>query len=108
MAEIERHPAVVAEDLPKIYATIARDNPAAAERVLDAVEVTFDLLAREPAAGVAYLTRNAKLRGLRMLPVIGFRNYLVFHRIAGERVRILYVTHGARHLLRLFRRSQRE
>jgi toxin ParE1/3/4 len=108
VAEIERHPAVLADDLPEIYGYIARDNPAAAERVLDAVEATFNLLAQEPEAGVAYPTRNPKLRGLRMLPVIGFRNYLVFHRFAGGSVRVLYVAHGARHLLRHFRRTPRE
>lgn len=108
VAEIERHPAVVSDDLPEIYDHIARENPVAAERVLDAVEATFNLLAREPEAGVAYPTRNTKLRGLRMLPVVGFRNYLVFHRVENGTVRVLYVTHGARHLLRLFRRTSRE
>jgi plasmid stabilization system protein ParE len=39
---------------------------------------------------------------LRMLPVSGFQNYLVFYRDEGESVRVLYVVHGARHLLRLF------
>ena len=108
MAEIERHPAVVSDDLPEIYSHIAHENPAAAERVLDAVEATFNLLAREPEAGVVYPTRNTKLRVLRMLPVIGFQNYLVFHRVKNGTVRVLYVTHGARHLLRLFRRTSRE
>lgn len=38
---IERHPAVIEDDLPGIHAHIARDNPAAAERLLDAVDATF-------------------------------------------------------------------
>jgi plasmid stabilization system protein ParE len=55
---IERHDAVLADDLPCIYAFIARDNPAAAEDVLAAVEATFDRLARQPECGVLYANRN--------------------------------------------------
>jgi len=106
-ARIERHSAVIEQDLPGIYAFIARDNPAAAERVLDAVEQTLDQLAEQPDCGLSYPTRNLKLQSLRMFPVIGFHDYLVFYRVETERVRILYVTHGARHLGRLFRREPR-
>ncbi len=104
---IEPHAAVLAEDLPGIYAFIARNDPQAAERVLAAVETTFDQLVRQPQCGVSYPTRNAKLRDVRMLPVNGFANYLVFYRLIPDAVRILYVVHGARHLPRLFRREPR-
>ena len=107
-ARIDRHPAVVEQDLPDIYSFIAEHDPAAAERVLDAVEETFRQLARHPDCGVLYPTRNRKLRGLRMFPVSRFPNYLVFYRVETLRIRILYVTHGARYLLRLFRRESRE
>ncbi len=103
----ERHPAVIAEDLPDIYASIGRDNPPAAERVLDAVEATFAQLTRQPECGVTYRSRNRNLPEVRMLPVIGFANYLVFYRIEAEAVRILYVVHGARHLPRFFRQESR-
>jgi toxin ParE1/3/4 len=106
-ARIERHPAVVEQDLPAIYAFIAQHDPAAAERVLDAVEVTLGKLAQHPDCGAPYPTRNPKLQGLRMLPVSGFHNYLVFYRVETESLRLLYVVHGARHLLRLFRREHR-
>jgi toxin ParE1/3/4 len=107
-ARIERHSAVIEQDLPDIYAFIAQHDPAAAERVLDAVEKTFDQLAEQPDCGVSYPTRNPRLQELRMLPVIGFRDYLIFYRVEIESVRILYVTHGARQLARLFRREPRE
>jgi toxin ParE1/3/4 len=107
-ARIERHSAVIEHDLPDIYAFIARDDPAAAERVLDAVEETLHRLAQQPDCGVPYSTRNRKLQGLRMFPVIGFHNYLVFYRVEPNSIRILYVTHGARYLLRLFRRESRQ
>lgn len=104
---LERHPAVITEDLPDIYASIARDNPAAAERVLDGIKLTFAQLTQQPECGVTYRSRNRNLPDVRMLPVIGFANYLVFYRIEAEAVRILYVVHGARHLPRLFRQKSR-
>jgi len=104
----ERHPAVIEDDLPGIYAHIAYDNPAAAERVLDAVAETFAHIAAQPESGVLYPTRNPQMKTVRMLPVNGFNNYLVFYRIEADAVRVLYVVHGARHLPRLFGRERRE
>jgi plasmid stabilization system protein ParE len=40
-ARIDRHSAVVEQDLPEIYSFIAQRDPAAAERVLDAVKKLF-------------------------------------------------------------------
>ena len=86
--------------MPVIYSFIAKDDVSAAEHVLDAIGDTFELLTREPDAGVSYKTRNSKLRGMKMIPVAGYRNYLVFYRVGAECVRILYVVHGARDLVR--------
>ena len=104
---LERHPAVITDDLPDIYRSIGGDNPPAAERVLDAIVLTFTQLMRQPECGVTYRSRNRSLTDMRMLPVIGFTNYLVFYRIEAEAVRNLYVVHGARHLLRFFRQEPR-
>lgn len=106
--KIERHAAVIEDDLPGIYAHIARDNPAAAKRVLDAVAESFVRIASCPESGVLCPTRNPQIKTVRMLPVIGFSNYLVFYRIETDTVRVLYVVHGARHLPRLFGRERRE
>jgi len=104
---IERHPAVIAIDLPGIYAYIARENPAAADRVLNAVSDTFSQIASQPECGLQYPSRHPWMKEVRMLPVTGFNHYLVFYEIADESIRILYVVHGARHLPRLFRRERR-
>ncbi len=104
---IEPHSAVLAEDLPGIYAFIAREDQRAAERILEAIEATFDQLARQPECGVSYPTRTLNLQDVRMLPVSDFPNYLVFYRLEGDAVRVLYVVHGARHLPRFFRRDPR-
>jgi toxin ParE1/3/4 len=105
---IERHRAVIEEDLPGIHAYIAKHNPDAAERVLDAVDETFGRIAAQPECGVNYPALCPRLNGVRMLPVVRFNAYLVFYRITSESVRILYVVHGARHLPRLFGRGLRE
>lgn len=105
--KIEPHPAVLAEDLPAIYAFIARDDRGAADRVLDAVQLTFDAIVHQPECGVRYPTRNPLLQNVRMLPVNNFPNYLVFYRVEDATVHVLYVVHGARDLPRLFRRAPR-
>ena len=104
---IDRHPAVIDEDLPGIYAYIAQDDSVAAERWLTAVEDTLDQISRFPECGVGYRTRRRKLSGIRMLPVSGFTDYLVFYRVESGSIRVLYVVHGAQHLLRLFRKKPR-
>lgn len=105
---IERHPAVTEKDLPGIYAHIARENPVAAERVLDAVAQTFMHISADPEIGVLYPAQNLRMEPVRMLPVTGFNNYLVLYKVETEAIRILYVVHGARLLPRLFGRERRE
>jgi len=106
--KIERHPAVIEDDLPGIYPHLAQGNPAAAERILDAIAETFEQIAAHPESGIAYPSRNPAMSAVRMLPASGFNNYLVFYRITADAIRILYVVHGARHLPRLFGRERRQ
>ena len=75
--------------------------------MLEAVDATLKHLLAHPESGVSYPTRNPGLKEARMLPVIGFQNYLIFYRADRETVRVLYVVHGARHLPRLFQRERR-
>ncbi|HEY3897173.1 MAG TPA: type II toxin-antitoxin system RelE/ParE family toxin [Chthoniobacter sp.] len=103
----EINDAVLTSDLPAIYAFIARNNPSAAERVLESVHQTFARITQTPSSGVVYSPRNPGLKGIRMLPVDGYPNYLVFYRSESDLVRVLYVVHGARHLSHLFRREPR-
>ena len=105
--KLEPHAAVLAQDLPAIYSFIAKADPNAAERVLDAVERTFETIAHQAVSGVRYSTRNPLLKNVRMLPVHDFPNYLVFYRIEGTAIQVLYVVHGARDLPRLFRSEPR-
>ena len=75
---IEPHQAVIDKDLPGIYAHIARDNQTAAERLLEAVAVTFSQIQMQPEIGALYLTRNPQMKSVRMLPVCGFNLFWSF------------------------------
>jgi len=92
---IWRHPRVD-EDLLDIWLFIARDNVAAADRVLDHIEAKFRLLADHPEIGRA---RPDIAPAFRMLPVL---NYLVLYKVANDRIEIVRVVHGARSLEILF------
>lgn len=93
--EIWRHPKVD-DDLLEIWLFIARDNVAAADRVLDHIEAKLRLLADYPEIGRG---RPDIAPNARMLPVL---NYLVLYKLADERVEIVRVVHGARRLEALF------
>ncbi|HLY61937.1 MAG TPA: type II toxin-antitoxin system RelE/ParE family toxin [Terriglobia bacterium] len=69
---------------------IARDNPAAAACVVEAIANTVELLAQCPALG-----RPGRVDGTREL-VVPDTPYLVPYRVRGHAVEILRVFHGAR------------
>lgn len=106
MKSLSRHPSVK-QDLAEIYWFIARDNPEAALRVLDAIEETLSRIESFPEIGVSYPVRELRLKNIRMLPVAGFRNYLVFYLPMEDETRILYILHGARDLPRLLKEDLR-
>jgi len=69
---------------------IARDNPAAARRVVAAIERAAAQLADYPALG-----RPGRVEGTRELVVHG-TPYIVPYRVRGQTVQILRVFHAAR------------
>jgi plasmid stabilization system protein ParE len=71
-------------------AFIARDHPAAAARVVEAIASAVDLLAEHPALG-----RPGRVEGTREL-VVPDTPYLVPCRVRGNAVEILRVFPGAR------------
>jgi toxin ParE1/3/4 len=87
-------------DLKSHWRYIAQDNLPAADRLLDAAEETFQLIAESPDIGSQRSFR--KLVGIRSRPVSGFRNYLVFYQTRRKTVVIVRVLHGMRDLPRLF------
>ena len=72
----------------------------AADRLLRAAEDTFILIAKHPTLGSQRSFR--KIVGVRSRAVTGFKNYLVFYQLRGDKVVIVRVLHGMRDLPRLF------
>lgn len=87
-------------DLKSHWRYIARDNLTAANRLLQAAEETFKLIAETPDIGTQRSFR--KLAGIRSRAVTGFGNYLVFYQTRGAKVVIVRVLHGMRDLPRFF------
>jgi toxin ParE1/3/4 len=78
------------DDLFEIAAYIARDNRTAAERLIDALESKFTLLAISPRLG---RLRPELAPGLRSLP---FRNYVIFYQPLQDGIEVVRVLHGKR------------
>jgi toxin ParE1/3/4 len=89
-----------ADDIMEIFATIAADDPRAAERFEASVRRECDLLAVFPHLGRARGFRAPDLRGLRSRPISGFGSWLLFYRVQAGAVEIVRVLHGARDLPR--------
>jgi toxin ParE1/3/4 len=97
MAEIILSEYIEAE-LTAIWDYIAFDNLDAADRFLDAVEHTFQQLARMPDLGRNRRFSNSALKDLRSFPIRDFNNYLAFYQPTLKGVQVLHVLHGARDL----------
>lgn len=67
------------EDVLEQALYIARDNPDAGVRYLEAVHEALRALGRNPKLGGTFKTRNPALKSLRRLIVPGFKNYLIFY-----------------------------
>lgn len=67
-----------------------------AQRFLDAIQITFETLAKMPKLGALCAFRNPALRRLRRWPVKGFENWLIFYLPNRDGVEIVHLIHGAR------------
>lgn len=84
------------EDLIEIWAYIAQDNPAAADRVLDDIEQRFHGLTDNPLMGRLRPDIAPELRYF----TVG--KYLILYRTVPDGIQIVRVIHGARDLPHLF------
>jgi len=83
------------EDLDEIVDYIAADNPEAARRVIAAVADTYRHLAEWPEMS------QILAGGFRMMPVVGFRQYLVLYIQREKVVEILRVIRADQDYLRV-------
>jgi len=78
------------EDLDNILLHIAHDNPSAAIRVVDEIEVfCLETLADNPLIGAS---RYEIVQGLRIFPV---NAYLICHFVANDHIEIARIIHGS-------------
>jgi len=84
------------DDIDKCYAWIRKDNPAAALRFLDAVELTCRNLSQMPGIGSRRYAEIPLVHGVRMIGVKGFANYLLFYLEHETSIDIIRLLHGAR------------
>lgn len=91
------------QDALEIVAYIAADNPDAAARFVSALEATCAQLVALPGMGSARSFRRKDLMDVRMLPVTGFEQYLIFYTVVGKRITVLRVLHAARDFPTIFR-----
>ena len=82
------------EDLINIWIYIARDNEEAADRVYEAAENTFELLADSPGIGTPYHPRRTQLKGVRFFPVNKFHSYLIYYREKQEGIEVIRILHS--------------
>lgn len=83
-------------DLVDAALYIAEDDPAAADRFLDAIAKTMQRLARHPLLG---RTRPELAPGLRSFP---HRQYVIFYRPIDRGIEVVRVLHGSRDIFPLF------
>jgi toxin ParE1/3/4 len=86
-------------DLREIWKYIARDNEDAATRMRGSYEEAFLMLAHRPHLGQTCEELRA---GLRFFCV---GNYVIYYELAGHRIRIVRVLHGARDVRLVFSRE---
>jgi toxin ParE1/3/4 len=80
---------VASSDLREIRNYIADDNPIAAKKTIELIQVKCNLLAQSPGVGVS----RDHYQGLQMFPV---GSYLIFYRPAKNGVEIIRVLHSSR------------
>jgi toxin ParE1/3/4 len=74
----------------------------AAIRFLDAVDAALELIALSPGIGGICRYEKEHLRDMRVLPISGFKSYLVFYRVLPNEIEVIRVLHGARDLASVF------
>lgn len=98
---IARRPKVL-EDLIDLAYHLALTDLTISDRFLDACNDTFKRLEKMPRLGRVGKFRNPVLSDVRVWPVKGFKNHLIFYCITESGIEILRVLHSSRDLDRVF------
>jgi toxin ParE1/3/4 len=74
---------------------IARTQPDAARRFVQATEDAITKLAAMPGMGALRESSDPKLAGLRQWPIKGFRNFLIIYQPLRDGIVVVRVMHGS-------------
>ena len=85
--------ATAEKDLVEIFQYILKDNPTAAESLLEEIDGSIFHLSRNPDLGVLPKDHRLRKLGYRILII---RKYLVFYVVKKDAIQIRRVLHGAR------------
>lgn len=91
-------------DIFEIWAYIANDSEAAADRVEQAIYDACELVARRPQSG--HSRSDLTLRNLRFWTLTRYPNYMVVYRPDTMPLEVIAVVQGKRDLRRLLERSK--
>jgi len=95
MARIQKRPAAK-RDLTLHFAWLAGEaGVELARKFLAAADESFQLLSRMPRIGPVKIYEG-KFAGIRMWPITGFEEFLIFYRAAANDVQIERVIHAKR------------
>ncbi len=83
-------------DVDSCFLWIQKDNPHAAIKFIDAVEETCKILAKMPGVGSRHYADIPLVRGVRMITVNNFNNYLLFFLEYETHIDVIRLLHGAR------------
>lgn len=84
---------------------VSQAAPEAAVRFMNAVEESVRQVCRMPHSGAPRKVRSPSLKGLRVWPVQGFEEILIFYVVQGDTVRVIRVLHGKRDVVRVLLRE---
>ena len=96
MARLARKRPSALRDIAETGAYIGRDSLDAEIRFYDAAEQTFAQLLEMPGLGRVWTAQVVLRTEVRVQPVRGFPNWLVFYRRTEQGIEVIRVLHGAR------------
>jgi toxin ParE1/3/4 len=88
-------------DLEEHVDYFAEKSRSVAIRFIDAAERAFKRIGEMPEIGGIWKFENPRLADIRVRPIPGFRNILIFYRLKPNDVQVLRILHGLRDLEQL-------
>ena len=83
-------------DIDALADYIGRTSSRTAIRFYDAVSISYARLAAQPDLGTKCDVEFPGLTNLRVWPIRGFPNHLIFYRVADDSITVVRILHGAR------------